>query len=674
MSRAKKQATLFDLGGQKGTENHVPKKEPFSGPDNTFSVGCPVCLTAMDLLSMENRIKHVEECLSMAAIQESRTIKRESVALKAEPCPVRDLQVLPEISVSKQETIEVIELDENESPDEKQEIVINARTKRRGSQKAPPQKRKRELGAPQKEKLRYVNSQPTVKRKKEATPKNEEEQLELLPLSRKNEIPDLKVLKFPVKDSAIYRLSVDAFCYKPHDSIHQYFLSHFHSDHYGGITKKWCRERTIDSKIIYCSEITGRLLNIRYSVEPCHLFSMKNDTRYKIHSFEEKLENGGKISAEKSPGVYVTCIDANHCPGAVIFLFEGISVDGKSTFTLHCGDFRVNKNIMLHPLLQRFLVGAENRLENVYLDTTYMTPKYNFPKQEQVCESVATLIHEFANNDTLVKEVFGSSLQTRITDFLTGKKATLKKYLVLVGTYLIGKEKLAVAVLKRLGNSPIYVSNVHSRGDKDHIIRSYHDEYLDSVLTTDAVATLHHDVMIHLVPMKIAGNIQELQNYFNHNGYHSHFERCIGLRPTGWSFKNTDEEPEGTEETVEIDEAELSLQSTAALLKKRPKYTHLDVLAQNTNKANKKVDTSTHRIYLIPYSEHLSFRELSYFVVFFNIGHVIPTVNTLNPYSALAMAEIIRRWETIREVMTGKGKHLPQFIQDAVSGLSLDDF
>ncbi|KAM9915658.1 hypothetical protein OXX80_013912 [Metschnikowia pulcherrima] len=82
---------------------------------------------------------------------------------------------------------------------------------------------------------------------------------------------------------------------------------------------------------------------------------------------------------------------------------------------------------MLHPLLQRFLVGAENRLENVYLDTTYMTPKYNFPKQEQVCESVATLIHEFANNDTLVKEVFGSSLQTRITDFLTGKKATSKK-------------------------------------------------------------------------------------------------------------------------------------------------------------------------------------------------------------------------------------------------------
>ncbi|KAM9889686.1 hypothetical protein OXX79_011980 [Metschnikowia pulcherrima] len=674
MSRAKKQATLFDLGGQKGTENHGPKKEPFSGPDNTFSVGCPVCSTAMDSLSMENRIKHVEECLSMAAIQESRTIKRESVALKAEPCPVRDLQVSPEISVSEQETIEVIELDENESPDEKQEIVINARTKRRGSQKAPPQKRKRELGAPQKEKLRYVNSQPTVKRKKEATPKNEEERLELLPSSRKNEIPDLKVLKFPVKDSTIYRLSVDAFCYKPHDSMHQYFLSHFHSDHYGGITKKWCRERTIDSKIIYCSEITGRLLNIRYSVEPCHLFSMKNDTRYKIHSFEEKLENGGQISAEMSPGVYVTCIDANHCPGAVIFLFEGISMDGKSTFTLHCGDFRVNKNIMLHPLLQRFLVGAENRLENVYLDTTYMTPKYNFPKQEQVCESVATLIHEFANNDTLVKEVFGSSLQTRITDFLTGKKATSKKYLVLVGTYLIGKEKLAVAVSKRLGNSPIYVSNVHSRGDKDHIIRSYHDEYLDSVLTTDAVATSHHDVMIHLVPMKIAGNIQELQNYFNHNGYHSHFERCIGLRPTGWSFKNTDEEPEGTEETVEIDEAELSLQSTAALLKKRPKYTHLDVLAQKTNKANKKADTSTHRIYSIPYSEHSSFRELSYFVVFFNIGHVIPTVNTSNPYSASAMAEIIRRWETIREVMTGKGKNLPQFIQDAVSGLSLDDF
>ncbi|GEQ70522.1 hypothetical protein JCM33374_g4200 [Metschnikowia sp. JCM 33374] len=318
---------------------------------------------------------------------------------------------------------------------------------------------------------------------------------------------------------------------------------------------------------------------------------------------------------------------------------------------------------MSHPTLNQFLIGAGNQLESVYLDTTYMSPKYNFPKQEQVCESVATLIHEFLHNDDIVKEVFGASLQRRITDFLSlSRKPKQKKFLVLVGTYLIGKEKLAVAMSKRLGNSPIYISNVNSRGDKEHIVRSYHDTYLESVLTTDAVKLSQHDVMIHLVPMKIAGNIQELHKYFHHNGYHDHFERCIGLRPTGWSFQN-DERGEDvvetqSEEAVEDDfDAELSgndpekgypgkedpensksgetdlpkqdyiksfsgtdvLSSTASLLRKRPKYTHLDVLRQNGNKRTGKVDSTTCRIYSIPYSEHSSFRELSYFVVFFNI-------------------------------------------------------
>ncbi|OBA20342.1 hypothetical protein METBIDRAFT_32351 [Metschnikowia bicuspidata var. bicuspidata NRRL YB-4993] len=690
MSRPKKQATLFELG--KRHEVIPEKPSPVSAASSepvAASVPCPLCQTAMDNFTMDNRIRHVEECLSIAAIGKDSLPKQ---MLRCADLPVSkpEAPVLRELHAIKHETnLGLVDSTEPSFSDDKQQIVINPRIKRRSSGKVPEPKRKRDLGLPQKEMLRYVNSQPTVKRQRDTAPKPEDVgetegvvPMELLQSSRKTEIPDLKTLKFPISLTSVYRLSVDAFCYKPHETIHQYFLSHFHSDHYGGITKKWCRERTIDSKIIYCSEITARLLGIRYSVAPCHVFSMANDVRYKIHSFTHSIENGGETSDEKTPGVYVTCIDANHCPGAVIFLFEGVSIDGKSTFSLHCGDFRVNRSIMLHPLLRDFLVGAGNRLENVYLDTTYMTPKYNFPKQEQVCGAVADLIHEFSNNDGLVKEVFGNSLQSRITDFLLLRtKAKPKKYLILVGTYLIGKEKLAVAILKRLGNSPIYVSNVNSRGDKEHIVRSYHDEYLDSVLTCDPVPTSEHDVMIHLVPMKIAGNILELHKYFNHNGYHSHFERCIGLRPTGWSFKTPEKgaaslaqtEPHA-EEPVNIDDAEMSLLSTALLLRKQPEYTHLDVVKQNPNTRAGKVDSTTYRIYSITYSEHLSFRELSFFVVFFNIQHVIPTVNTSNPYNAQAMAEIIRRWETIRSILMGGSSDLPSRIREEVKSVSLADF
>lgn len=82
-------------------------------------------------------------------------------------------------------------------------------------------------------------------------------------------------------------------------------------------------------------------------------------------------------------GVCVTLIEANHCPGSCLFLFEGQqTVDaGDSVFKspfigssrifryLHCGDFRASPRHVLHPAVKG------KHMDHIYLDTTYLDPK-----------------------------------------------------------------------------------------------------------------------------------------------------------------------------------------------------------------------------------------------------------------------------------------------------------
>jgi DNA cross-link repair 1A protein len=98
-------------------------------------------------------------------------------------------------------------------------------------------------------------------------------------------------------------------------------------------------------------------------------------------------------------GVTVTPIEANHCPGSSLFLFEGPQtvhagdstirspfVGSKRVFRyLHCGDFRACPKHVLHPAV------ARARIDVCYLDTTYLNPKYCFPPQPLVIAACATL-------------------------------------------------------------------------------------------------------------------------------------------------------------------------------------------------------------------------------------------------------------------------------------------
>lgn len=510
-------------------------------------------------------------------------------------------------------------------------------------------------------------------------------------------IPTLKIMTFPMTSTENYELSVDAFNFAPHPTISQYILTHFHADHYGGISKKWAYERIFDRacdfddssryrKIIYCTKITGNLLTIRFKIDSRFIKKLEFDTRYLIKSFDDKeVPDGGYVSQDEHPGVYITPLHANHCPGAAIFLFESISLTGYRYYTLHCGDFRVNKVMLTNPLLRKFSIeGGDTLLNNIYLDTTYLSPQYTFPKQELVCESVAQmfedLIKDSKDSELLFSTWFGTLKQLRITDFMTKllakKKKKKKKFLILVGTYLIGKEKLAIAILKKL-HCPIYILNIKSRDDKLEIIRNYEDEYLDSVITQNDVGEdSEADCVVHLVPMNIVGGINELNNYFNHNKYHDHFERCVGLRPTGWSFVNRWAQTE-----FDFTDDEKCLKELANTLTNCQSYSFIsNILPQapvtKGPKGKNKPEAALYRIYTLPYSEHSSYRELSYFGIFFKTGSIIPTVNFEKPESREKMSAIIRLWELFRKIKlsNGEDKSISESTYKLIKGISLENF
>jgi len=133
------------------------------------------------------------------------------------------------------------------------------------------------------------------------------------------------------------RFAVDAFRFAEAD-VDAWFLSHAHSDHYGGLSDRWHRGP------IYCTAITARVVQLKTGV---------GDSLFRI------LELDTPTVVE---GVTVSAVEANHCPGAVLLLFE--LPDGRRT--LHTGDFRAAPAMQESATLQR-----ARGCELLFLDTTY---------------------------------------------------------------------------------------------------------------------------------------------------------------------------------------------------------------------------------------------------------------------------------------------------------------
>ena len=158
----------------------------------------------------------------------------------------------------------------------------------------------------------------------------------------------------------------------PHSRI--FFLSHMHADHTAGLTSSW------NTHTIYCSELTKKLVTAKLGVNSDLVTGLPLDEHIIISLDEQGHET-----------MSVTLIDANHCPGSVMFIFEGYF--GKILYT---GDFRHCERIATHSAINRRVFDV------LYLDNTYCDPNCIFPSRTEATNEILEIIRRHSEHMVVI--------------------------------------------------------------------------------------------------------------------------------------------------------------------------------------------------------------------------------------------------------------------------------
>ena len=126
------------------------------------------------------------------------------------------------------------------------------------------------------------------------------------------------------------------------DPDYIYFVSHIHTDHLSGLNK---------TTPLYCTEVTAQFLH----------------TKFDIPKINTKILSESQIITFKSYKLEVQTISANHCPGAVMFLFKF-----KNIKVLYTGDTRLDGEY----LSKNKEYFERLTLDHLYFDNTFSSSRF----------------------------------------------------------------------------------------------------------------------------------------------------------------------------------------------------------------------------------------------------------------------------------------------------------
>ncbi|SPP84380.1 DNA cross-link repair 1A protein [Drosophila guanche] len=299
---------------------------------------------------------------------------------------------------------------------------------------------------------------------------------------------------------------VDGFQFGAIPGVTNYFLSHYHADHYIGLTKTFTFP-------LFMSPTTARLVRAFIKIDDMYIHEIDVDQTIVVENIE------------------ITGIEANHCPGALMFFFRLPS----GQCILHTGDFRASFEMESLPIFWNNI-----DIDLLYLDTTYLSESYDFCHQT---ESVSRLLHLVQNFH---------------------ERNPGKRILYVCGAYVIGKEKIWLALAKK------FCLKVWTEAHRRVAIDCLEWPELQTRMTADP-----YQANLHVIAMGKVGYLH-LSEYFTL--FEDQYDMLLAIRPSGWEKKS------------------------------KPSY-------------GKRISTIG-----IEYSEHSSYKELERFVRFLKPKRVISTV------------------------------------------------
>ena len=125
--------------------------------------------------------------------------------------------------------------------------------------------------------------------------------------------------------------------------------AHAHADHTEGLSAQWALGA------IHCSPLTGRLLQAKFALSAHLIVCAVHACVVRVSRHvcaQRELEVGEAhlvyLDEARTESMTVTVIDANHCPGAVMFLFQGYFGSVLCTGDFRFGSAFLQRDIQSH--------------------------------------------------------------------------------------------------------------------------------------------------------------------------------------------------------------------------------------------------------------------------------------------------------------------------------------